>query len=153
MPTPTGFSTLGKGRGRLGSKVRMFLDPRNLATMNAKMRNAINIALDTATPLLRKKAQDIKIIYVDKITTLTDIFMICTSNSDAQSRAITNNIKEGLEKYSVNPAHIEGYQNLKWVLMDYINVTVNIFQKDYREYYNIERLWADAKIVAVKDSM
>ena len=57
---PTGFSTLGKGRGRMGSKVRMFLDPRNLATMNAKMRNAVNIALDTATPLLRKKAQDIK---------------------------------------------------------------------------------------------
>ncbi len=101
--------------------------------------------------MLEKKAYDIKIIYVDGITTLTDIFLICTSDSDAQSRAITNHIEEGLLDHNIKPFHIEGYQHLKWVLMDYVNVTVNIFQKEYRKFYNIERLWADAKIISVKD--
>ena len=101
--------------------------------------------------MLEKKAYDIKLIYVDKITTLTDIFLVCTSDSDAQSRAITNHILEGLKNHNIRPIHIEGYQHLKWVLMDYVNVTVNIFQKEYRKFYNIERLWADAKVISIED--
>ena len=102
--------------------------------------------------MLEKKAYNIKIIYVSKITTLTDIFILCTSDSDAQSRAITNNIKDNLEQNNVKPFNIEGYQHLKWVLMDYVNVTINIFQKKEREYYNIERLWSDAEIEIVEES-
>ena len=101
--------------------------------------------------MLEKKAYEIKIISVDEITTLTDIFIICTSDSDAQSRAITNHIQDGLQKENIKPVHIEGYQHLKWVLMDYVNVTVNIFQKEYRNFYNIERLWLDAKIETIED--
>jgi len=103
--------------------------------------------------MLNKKASDIKIIYVDKLTSLTDIFIICTSNSEPQAKAITNHIKDELEKNSIKPMHIEGYQHLKWVLMDYVNVAVNIFNPKYREYYNIERLWGDAKIETIKKSL
>ena len=100
--------------------------------------------------ILEKKGYDIKIIYVDHLTSLTDIFIICTSNSEPQTRAITNNIKDGLRKHNLKPNHIEGFEYLKWVLMDFVNVTVNIFNKEYREYYNIERLWGDAKIDSIK---
>jgi len=103
--------------------------------------------------MLDKKASDIKLIYVEKLTTLTDIFIVCSSDSDPQSKAITNHIKDNLSEININPIHIEGFQYLKWVLMDYINVTINIFNKEYREYYNVERLWADAKIVTIKDSI
>tara|TARA_B110000438_G_C15724063_1_gene611165 strand:+ start:101 stop:481 length:381 start_codon:yes stop_codon:yes gene_type:complete len=102
--------------------------------------------------MLDKKATDIKTIYVKKLTTLTDIFVICTSDSDPQSKAITNHIKDNLSKHGIKPTHIEGFQFLKWVLMDYVNVTINIFNKEYRGYYNVERLWADAKIETIKES-
>ena len=115
--------------------------------------NVKNISKKVVELMLEKKATNIKVIYVDKVTTLTDIFIVCTSNSDAQSRAITNNIKDGLEEYKFKPLHIEGYEYLKWVLMDYIGVTINIFQKEYREYYDIERLWADNKIETIKESI
>ena len=120
---------------------------------NDLINNSKKIAKLVSTFMLEKKAYDIKIIYVKKITTLTDIFINCTSDSDAQSRAITNNIKEGLEKYKVKPINIEGYQSLKWILMDYVNVTINIFQKEYRQFYNIERLWSDAKVETIKDNL
>jgi len=103
--------------------------------------------------MLTKKALDIKILYVDKLTSLTDVFIICTSKSGPQSKAITNHIKNELEKNGIKPTHIEGYQQLKWVLMDYISITINIFNQEYREYYNIERLWADAKTEIIKESI
>ena len=103
--------------------------------------------------MLNKKATDIKVIYVDKLTTLTDIFIVCTAGSDPQSKAITNHIKDSLSDHGIKPVHIEGFQFLKWVLMDYINVTVNIFNKEYREYYNVERLWGDAKVETIKESI
>ena len=124
-----------------------FLKTNKLGGLN----NSKKISKLASALMLEKKAYDIKIIDVKKITTLTDIFMICTSDSDVQSRAITNNIKEGLDKYKIKPLNIEGYQFLKWVLMDYVNVTINIFQKEYRNFYNIERLWADAKVETIKD--
>ena len=112
-----------------------------------------SIAKLVVKSMLDKKATDIKIIYVEKLTTLTDIFIVCTSDSDPQSKAITNHIKDNLSDYGIKPIHIEGFQFLKWVLMDYINVTINIFNKEYREFYNVERLWADAKIETVKESI
>ena len=90
--------------------------------------------------MLDKKATDIKTIYVKKLTTLTDIFVICTSDSDPQSKAITNHLIDNLSKHGIKPTHIEGFQFLKWVLMDYVNVTINIFNKEYRGYYNVERI-------------
>ena len=102
--------------------------------------------------LLEKKALDIKIIYVDKLTSLTDIFIICTSSSEPQTKAIVNHIISTLEEQEIKAWHVEGYQYLNWVLIDYVNIVINIFNKETREYYDIERLWADAKIELIKES-
>ena len=96
--------------------------------------------------MLDKKANEIKIIHVDKLTSLTDVFIICTSDSDPQTKAITNHIKDTLSENGTKAWHTEGYQHLKWVLIDYVNIVINIFNKESRKFYNLERLWADAKI-------
>ena len=102
--------------------------------------------------MLEKKASEIKIIYVDKLTSLTDAFVICTSDSEPQTRAITNHIKDTLAGSGIKAWHTEGYQNMKWVLIDYVNIVINIFNEKSRNYYNIERLWADAEIELIKES-
>ena len=103
--------------------------------------------------MLDKKATEIKIINVSKLTSLTDYFIICSSDSEPKTKAIMNHIKDKIhEKYDIKPLHLEGIENLEWVLLDYVNIVVNIFSKEKREYYNIERLWADAKITLIKES-
>ena len=100
--------------------------------------------------MLDKKGLDIQIIDVKGLTSITDYFVNCSSQSDPQTRAIKNHIQDFLfAKYQIKPLHIEGYENLKWILMDYISVVVNIFHENEREYYNMERLWSDAKIKKV----
>ena len=101
--------------------------------------------------MLEKKASGIRVIHVDGLTSLTDTFIMCTSDSDPQTKAIKNHIQDSLfEQYKIKPLHIEGYENLKWILMDYVSIVINIFSETQREYYNIERLWTDAKITKVK---
>ena len=101
--------------------------------------------------MLEKKALDIKIIDVQNITTLTDFIVICTSESEPQTRAITDHIHEQMKKDGMKAWHIEGYENLNWVLIDYVNIIVHVFNREKRAYYDLERLWADGQISQVHD--
>ena len=102
-----------------------------------------------ASLMIDKKALDVKIINLNKLTTLTDYFIICTSESEPQTRAIFNHIKDELNKNNMKPWKTEGYEHLQWVIMDYINFVIHIFNKETREYYNFERLWGDAEITEI----
>jgi len=102
--------------------------------------------------MLDKKALDIIIIDVRKITTLTDFFVVCTSESEPQTRAITDHINLTMKKEGSESWHIEGYQHLDWVLVDFVNIVAHIFSKETREYYEFERLWADGVITTVQDN-
>ena len=101
--------------------------------------------------MMEKKAIDIIIIDVRKITTLTDFFVVCTSESKPQTRAITDHLNQKMKEEGVRSWHIEGYEHLDWVLVDFVNIVVHIFSKDTREYYEFERLWADGTITKVQD--
>ena len=101
--------------------------------------------------MLEKKALDIIIIDVRKITTLTDFFIVCTSESEPQTRAITNHINQKMKEEGVKSWHIEGYEHLDWVLIDFVNIVAHIFSKETRDYYEFERLWADGTIIKVQD--
>ena len=109
------------------------------------IRSIINCMLD-------KKAREIKIINVDELTSLTDVFIICTSDSDPQTKAIVNHIKDTLAEKKIKAWHTEGYPHLKWVLIDYVNIVINVFNEETRKFYDIERLWADAKIELIEES-
>ena len=98
-----------------------------------------------------RKGYDIKIIDLKGISSLTDYFIICSSDSDPQTRAITNHIKKDLSKIKIKPFQIEGLTHMDWILMDYFNIVIHIFKKETREFYDIERLWADAKIKEIKN--
>ena len=103
--------------------------------------------------MLDKKALDIKIIDVRDITTLTDFFVICTSESEPQSRAIADHVNLTMKTEGHASWHTEGYQYLDWVLVDFVNIVVHIFSKTTREYYEFERLWADGTITEVQDEV
>ena len=113
-------------------------------------KRSITSAKKIAQLMLDKKATNVDIIDVRKITSLTDFFVICTSESEPQSKAIHNYVKDELAKIGLKPWHSEGFENLKWVLLDYVDIVVHVFSKETREFYEFERLWADAKITRVE---
>jgi len=91
-----------------------------------------------------KKATDIVLLEVSKITSIADYFVIATGDSKRQIKACTDYIDETLSIKGENPDHLEGVTNLEWVLMDYGDVIVHIFDKETRTYYGLERLWGDS---------
>lgn len=91
-----------------------------------------------------KKAEDITILDMRKIAGFTDYFIICHGTSKIQVKAISDAIEDELLKYKIKYWHREGYTNRQWILLDYIDVVCHIFNKTQREFYNLEKLWADA---------
>jgi len=97
------------------------------------------------------KGEDLQLFDLREIeNTVTDYFIICTGNSNTQVSAISGSVQKIVSKeLKDKPWHIEGESNAEWILMDYVNVVVHIFQKSTREFYDIESLWGDAKITVI----
>ena len=100
------------------------------------------------------KGKDIKILDLREIeNTVCDYFIICEGNSNTQVNAIVNAVQKKVSKtLKDHPWHVEGSENAEWVLMDYVNVVVHVFQKHIRQYYDIESLWGDAKTTVIETS-
>lgn len=85
--------------------------------------------------------------------TVCDYFIICNGTSSTHVNAIVNSIQKSVSKgINDKPWHVEGSENAEWVLLDYVNVVVHVFQKHIREFYDIEGLWGDAKVTMVESS-
>jgi len=100
------------------------------------------------------KGLDINILDLREIdNTVCDYFVLCNGTSNTHVNAIVNSIQKTVSKaIHDKPWHIEGSENAEWVLMDYVNVVIHVFQKHAREYYDIEGLWGDAKVTLVESS-
>ena len=98
-----------------------------------------------------KKAKDIVILDVKKLTSLTDYFILCTSESTPQTRAIMGHVYKKMRENGWRPNNLEDTKTLEWVAMDYFNIIVHIFNQETREYYQFERLWGDAKIKKIDE--
>ena len=96
-----------------------------------------------------KKGRDIMILDLRGITDVADYFILCSADSDVQTKAISDALVEGMKARGYRPWHVEGYESLKWVLVDFVDVVVHIFQQEPREFYGLERLWGDAPKIAV----
>ena len=98
------------------------------------------------------KGADIDILDLREIdNTVCAYFIVCNGNSNTQVVAIANSIQKVVSKeLKEKPWHVEGLENGEWVLMDFVNVVVHVFQTHIREYYNIESLWGDAKITSIE---
>ena len=109
------------------------------------------IAKNLVKAALSKKAENVMLFDLRKITTMADFFVICSGGSDAQVKAITDAVVEGAKKEKSDVYHIEGYESLTWVLVDLVDIVVHIFQPETRDYYQLERLWGDAEIEKFED--
>ncbi len=100
------------------------------------------------------KGKDIKILDLRELeNTVCDYFIICEGTSNTQVNAIVNSVQKKVSKQlKDHPWHVEGSDNAEWVLMDYVNVVVHVFQKHIRQYYDIESLWGDAKTTIIETS-
>ncbi|MGB5668650.1 MAG: ribosome silencing factor [Maribacter sp.] len=101
------------------------------------------------------KGHDINLLDLREIeNTVCDYFIICNGTSNTHVKAIVGSIQKTVSKaIKDKPWHVEGEDNAEWVLMDYVNVVVHVFQKQIREYYDIEGLWGDAKFTRVASSI
>ena len=110
------------------------------------MVNAKEMALAAAKALDSKKGRDIKVLEIDKITTLADYFVIATGSSNTQINALCGAVEKTLKEQAGElPLRREGYRDGTWVLLDYGCVCVHVFSAEARAFYDLERLWADGK--------
>ena len=102
--------------------------------------------------LADKKASDIKIIDISEVSVMADYFIIASGSNRNQVQAMADNVEEFLHNAGTNPRQIEGYQTANWILMDFNDIIVHIFNEEDRLFYNLEKIWMDGKIID-KDSL
>lgn len=106
---------------------------------------AVDAALD-------KKARDVAVMDMREVSSVADYFVLCTGRSELQIRAIVDGIEERIKKeHDERPWKTEGREHRQWVVLDYVDLVVHVFNDEKRSYYNLERLWGDAPIEHVSD--
>ena len=103
----------------------------------ARVREAVAAAED-------RKAVDLRVLHLEKVSDFTDFFLICSGTSERQVQAIADAVQERMREGQVRPLHVEGFNRGQWVLLDYGDFVVHIFQEEPRRFYSLERLWGDA---------
>ncbi|MCE7964077.1 ribosome silencing factor [Nitrospirales bacterium NOB] len=101
-------------------------------------------ALAIASAILDKKATDVLILHIAKLTSVADYLVIGSGESERQARAIADHVSDLLTEQGEAPLSVEGASRAQWIVMDFGDVVVHVFQKDIREHYALERLWGDA---------
>lgn len=111
--------------------------------MTPAVREAVRAAQD-------RKALDLDVLDLKEVSSFTDFFLICSGTSTRHTQAICDAIVDGLQKSGVSPAHIEGYAQAEWILLDYLSFVVHVFSQRARQFYDLERLWKNARRVPIK---
>jgi ribosome-associated protein len=114
--------------------------------MTPAQTDSVELAERIAAIASNRKAADIRVIDLRGIVSYTDFFVICSGNTERQTRAIHDAIYEDLKHAGQRllPRRTEGEQEARWILVDYLDVVVHIFTPDAREYYRLEQLWGEA---------
>jgi ribosome-associated protein len=113
-------------------------------TTRQKILLAVNAALE-------KKAKNVVILNIKNVTSFADYTVICSGTSDRQVQSIASSVEGSMKKAGTLPLGIEGEKGGRWVLMDYADIIVHVFYEPVREFYDIERLWADAPKMEVAE--
>jgi ribosome-associated protein len=111
------------------------------------MLTAKEVALEVTKALDAKKGMDIKLLKIDKVSSLADYFLICTGTSNTHVKTLCDYAEYTLEQLGENMLGREGHRGNSWELLDYGSLVVHVFTEEAREFYNLERLWADAENV------
>lgn len=111
------------------------------------MPDSRQMAKITVDALNDHKAVDVKIIDISQISTLADYFIIASGTNKSQVQALADAVDEALGRQGVNAKSTEGYHSANWVLMDYGDIVVHIFDEENRLFYDLERIWRDGKLI------
>ena len=101
--------------------------------------------------LEEKKGVNIKVIDISEISILADYFIIVGGTNENQVKALVDNVEDELAKVDVTPKQIEGYNNANWILMDYQDVIIHIFNEEDRLFFDLERIWSDGNLIDAKE--
>lgn len=96
-----------------------------------------------------KKGEEIKVIDISKVSVLADYFIIASGSNRSQVQALSDNVAEVLGRAGVDAKQVEGYETANWILLDFNDVIVHVFDQENRLFYDLERIWRDGKIVEV----
>ncbi len=113
--------------------------------MTPQLRQAVQAAQD-------HKAQDLRVLDLEGISSFTSYFLICSGTSTRHNQALCDAIREKLDKSGRAPAHVEGYAQAEWILVDYLDFIVHIFSERARHFYDLERLWKNAPRLTVNEA-
>lgn len=114
----------------------------------ATIKELAKIAIEA---LEDKKAEDIRIIDISEISTLADYFIIANGTNRSQIQALADNVEEALGKAGLPLKQVEGYETANWILMDYRDIIVHVFDKENRLFYDLDRIWRDGKQIDATD--
>jgi ribosome-associated protein len=103
------------------------------------------------THIQEKKGEKIVVLNLQNVTNIADYFILCTGTVEPHIKAIRDNVVDKLSERDLKCWHIEGQQAMSWVLLDYVDVVVHIFSPYARDYYKLEKLWADAQRIEISD--
>lgn len=109
------------------------------------------LAERVASLALEKKAHDIVLLDLRKLTSAADRFVVCTADSETQVKAVADHVLEELGKEGQKAWHVEGEQGRRWILLDYVDVVVHVFHGETRAFYSLETLWGDAPATRIDD--
>lgn len=109
------------------------------------------MALLLAQAMDSKKGKDIRVLETDGVTTLADYFVLCSGSSAPQLKALADAGEKAMKDHGILPHHVEGHRGGTWILQDYGDVVVHVFDKEARAFYDLDHLWADAKTVDLSD--
>lgn len=115
--------------------------------------DSLEMAQLAAEAALSRRARDVTILDLRQLATFADYFVICTGTSDRHVQGVTEIIVEKLEENGFQLWHKEGERNSDWLLLDYVDVVVHVFLNEARDFYSLERLWADAQLVDVPEDV
>ena len=113
-----------------------------------KMTEPREMADIAVKALEEKKAIDIKVIDISHISTLADYFIIASGSNRSQVQAMADAVDEALDKTGVHARSTEGYQNANWILLDYGDIVVHLFDEESRLFYDLERIWRDGRVIS-----
>lgn len=109
--------------------------------------NSYEQAVIAAKAISSKKGLDIQVIEISDVSVLADYMVIATGTSSTHVKALADEVEYKLDEAGVSVSHIEGYRSNSWILLDYVDVIVNVFSDEAREFYDLDRLWQDGKPV------
>ena len=115
------------------------------------MLSAKEVALDVTRALDEKKGMDIKLLRIEKISSLADYFLICTGTSNTHVKTLCDYAEYTLEQLGEPMLGREGHRGNSWELLDFGSIVVHVFTEEARKFYDLERLWADAEQIDLKD--